>query len=339
MGIYHRSLLSTLIVFLFCIQVACSAVVIESGKNGNGYSWSSDGTIVTITGGYEEYILSKTISESTIVIVNANGVTLNGNRVPIVGIRGQPTLDLVNVRITGGGIFDHPKSGLEGFYGITECRNIKSSSIVLDNIRGYSFGIGFLRGNLDDIIITVIDERAYGFLDVSGEISDGLFTITGKDVAYGVGGVSGEISGGRFAVTGESAYGISWIIENGVVSGGVFTVTGDKSSGVFNVLDGGKISGGVFTITGKNTAYGVQKFAGTISGGVFTVNGVPQRLTSSPQSQLRIGSGGREMYDALNSEEQYHLIEREIGSRTLFSNDPNWDVRQWQQRTGDFYYY
>ena len=286
--------------------------MIEPGKKGNGYSWSPDGLTVTITGASEKYILSNTISGSVTVNVDADEVTLNGNGIPIAGIRGQPTLDLENVYVNGVVFFRYSLID-EAFFGITECRNIKSSSIVLENIRGKVFGLGQLYGNLDDTtIITVTGDKAFGVASVydngvisggvftvtgnratgvstvgyGGKISGGKFIMTGESYAFGVQnvgdwgvqnvGANGEISGGEFIVNGDEATGVSAILNSGKISGGVFTLTGDKAFGVWFIHDFGKISGGEFIVNGDE-AVGVENGGqGKISGGEFNVNGVRQ---------------------------------------------------------------
>jgi len=72
----------------FIPEISDMTVIQPYPVNGDGYSWSSDGLAVTITGGYEEYILSNIISKSITVHIDADEVTLDGNDVPITGIRG-----------------------------------------------------------------------------------------------------------------------------------------------------------------------------------------------------------------------------------------------------------
>ena len=230
-----------LIVLLLCIPAACSAVVIQPGADGDGYSWSPDGLTVTITGSSKEYTLSNAISESITVVVDADEVTLNGNNVPIAGIAGNPTLDLENVYINGGtngGVFIRSKNQR---YGISECRNIKNSSIVIEkNVeRGYPLsGIGELYGNLDDStsITVTSNSYTYGVQTVYGVISGGEFMVTttaeteGGTMTYGVETAYGVISGGEFTVTSLSRYGyitcgVRYVENGGVISGGEFTVT------------------------------------------------------------------------------------------------------------------
>ena len=147
MDMYFR--LSYFLIFLFCISVSCSAVVIEPGKDGDGYSWS--GSTLTITGASEEYTLSNAISNSITIHVDVQEVTLDGNGVSITGIRGQPTLDLRNVHVDGGIL--QKSQHYDDIYGITECRNIENSVIVVRRTTTASradptYGIGKLYGNL-----------------------------------------------------------------------------------------------------------------------------------------------------------------------------------------------
>ena len=286
------------------------AVVIEPGKKGNGYSWSPDGLTVTITGAYEKYILSNAISGSITVNVDADEITLNGNGIPIAGIRGQPTLDLENVYVNGATYHKYGMNDMfDGFFGITDCRNIKSSSIVLEHIRGETpiYGIEHLWGNLDDTTVTVTGDTVYGVEEVIGKISGGVFTLTsdlyavglhsvygeisggvftviskqsaaGVETVYGEGKFSdGKISGGKFFVTADTmAFGVKGITFPGSeISGGEFTVTGNEAYGIWYYGDTGKISGGEFTITGKKEAIAIH-IGDRISGGKFIVNGVRQ---------------------------------------------------------------
>ena len=296
MNMYQRSAIIILVVFLFCISVVSGAVVIEPGEDGNGHSWSSDGSTLTITGGYEDYILSNAISGNTIVHVDVDEVTLDGNGVPITGIRGNPTLDLVNVHINEG-ILQKGEYSYE-LYGITECRNIKDSSIVVQGTGSFvsliqAYGILELYGNLDDTTITVTGTGGFplvtGVDSVYGEIFGGEFTVTAigeAPCAVGVSSVYGEISGGEFIVTSTStshstelrdtpADGVSFVY--GEISGGEFTVTSigkdSRATGVSSVY--GEVSGGEFTVTSENKASSVADISdfGKVSGGVFTVNG------------------------------------------------------------------
>ena len=300
-----------------------SAVVIEPGKSGEGYSWSSDGSILTITGASHKYTLSSAISNRITINVDADKVTLDGNNVPITGIRGNPTLDLVNVHVDGGishrfesseEYFEDSKLKYELFYGITECRNIKNSSIIVKRDTrledGYDvYGIGVLYGNLDDTTtvtvtvpigdfltptaigvvtdsgivsggkFTLRGQRASGVDDLYGEISGGEFTSNGKN-ASGVGIVheTGKVSGGEFIVTGNHhVYGVIFVM--GEISGGEFTVTGDYTHGVEVVRETGKVSGGEFILTGDSAiGFRIVEINGKISGGEFIVNGVRQPL-------------------------------------------------------------
>jgi len=170
-----------------------SAVVIQPGVDGDGYSWSPDGLTVTITGGYEEYTLSNVISKSITVHVDADEVTLDGNGVPITGIRGNPTLDLRNVHINGGILYkphflspERAYGSSKRLFGITECRNITNSSIVVEQINENNDvnGIGYLYGSLDDsTTITVTGNMFTSCVDTvyaGGVVSGGKFTVNGK---------------------------------------------------------------------------------------------------------------------------------------------------------------
>jgi hypothetical protein len=220
-----------------------SAVVIEPGKNGEGYSWS--GSTLTIIGGNAEYMLSNAISKSTAVHVDADEITLDGNGVPISGIRGNPTLDLVNVHVDGGIRED---TSFENWYyliGITECRNIKDSVIgvigverIEEGTRFFFSGIGKLYGNLDDtttITVTSQESSVTGVDAVYGTISGGTFTVTSKqNHALGVGTVYGTISGGKFTITSQqdTACGVHSVPEDGsgMISGGEFILNGKETA-------------------------------------------------------------------------------------------------------------
>ena len=302
------------VTLLFCIQVACSAVVIEpEPKGGDGYYWSGTG-ILTITGASKEYTLSNDISSIWMVHVNAQEVTLDGNDVPICFIRGQPTLDLVNVHIDGG-IYEilplqvgklakydklEGKREERGVYGITECRNIENSSIVVKYfpaVPGNIFvsGIGRLYGTLgDSTSITVtgasVHSYIYGVRKVlnDGEISGGEFTITAVD-EFAITPVD-EFGISRDEVTvpayTASAYGIGALHDNSKVSGGKFTVTGAHAIGILGVYGNSEVSGGTFTLTGDETTdVGDVYGNGKVSGGQFTYRTPQLRPTSAPQPQ------------------------------------------------------
>ena len=224
-----------------------------------GYEWSRSGNlgyvVITAPGAYA-FAKNADFPDGVVVSVKSAGVTLDGKGITLLRIDGRTDLDLKNIHIES-----------SGDNAISECRNIKDSSIVI-RARGSSLGIGNfasgiynLYGNIDDTTsITVINPNPYH--------SEAAWKIGAVD-AFAVSNVYGTISGGTFITEGWVAAGVG--VNHGTISGGKFTITGEDAA--FAVYENrGKVSGGTFTMNGYR-AYRVYEGAGgTISGGRF--NGV-----------------------------------------------------------------
>ena len=210
-----------------------------------------------------EYVFARNANfpDNIVLEINSAGVTVDGRGVTFAGIAGKSDLDLKNINL----YFDEKKNmpGLP----ITECRDIKDSSIVTAgtstmNIRG--FGIGKLYGNIDTTKITV---TCYPLIPIAGQ---GAGLPAGPCAASAINEVYGTVSGGTFTVKGDIVFGV--LLNHGRVSGGKFTIKGtNEATGVG--LNYGIVSGGKFTVD-ANRAFGVfENHDGTISGGTFIANG------------------------------------------------------------------
>jgi hypothetical protein len=258
MKIYHFFIVT----LCMCIPMMCSAITViepegfcgESTCPTPGYEWSFGqyGSTLTITSPGEYAFANVEFPDEFYIDVSARDVTLDGEGVTLIGIDGDPTLNLTNINI-----FQKNKY----FTGISSCNNIENSSIVVvSDGDGFKplFGIKYLYGNIDDTTtITVTGsnhDSVFGIYDVSGTISGGTFTVTSQQgQAHGVYGVRGTISGGTFTVTSQQdkAYGV--LVVYGTVSGGTFTITskGNLSAGIKYILLYGEVSGGTFTVNGE----------------------------------------------------------------------------------------
>ena len=283
-----------LIVLVFCIPVACSAVTINPyPTTDTGYSWDGPSELhVTAPGSYD----FETNDQKIIVYVDSSGVTLDGRNISILRIEGKPDLKLDHITID---VSDPAHRG----YVISDCEDISNSSISVRS-REELIGIGTLYGKIDDTTIIELlgSSTTYGIETVSssGVISGGTFTISSTGNVYGIHTVDGTISGGTFTISGQGGYTYGVHTVDGTISGGTFTVLGQEYVyGIKKIAGGGVVSnnvtfdlllqssssgralgvdtvdgilsGGAFTVTSSHDAYGVYTLKGTISGGTFTV--------------------------------------------------------------------
>ena len=224
-------------------------------RDCGGYYWGERDSLgmymLTITKPGEYTFLKNARFPSRIgIYVASSGVTLDGSGVTLTFIIGQPDLDLKNITIDDNSYFDASYSSGTA---ITECRNIKNSSI---HIAATSQVTGI--------------ENLYGTMDGTTSIT----VISGVNSAYGVSIVDGTISGGTITVRGGyQAYGVYRVNNTGTISGGKYTVYGLMAA-VGVGTNRGTISGGTFSMASDyNVAYGVYEDFGTVSGATFTVNG------------------------------------------------------------------
>ena len=126
MKVHYFSLLLVLFVF---IPVISSALVIQPyPDSGEGYFWYNQTEVhLTSSGDYE--FADANFPERLMVEVESLGVAIDGNNVNIGHIKGQPDLNLQNIKI-------HRKPGLQIHIDtddgaiITECNNIENADFV-----------------------------------------------------------------------------------------------------------------------------------------------------------------------------------------------------------------
>jgi hypothetical protein len=277
-----------------------------SPDDGEGYVWSEDKTLLTITES-GSYAFTNSKFEEFGIYIDAPEVSIDGRKwisagptnerilitghrwlsetgeSILIGINGDmddmATLNLARVDVILEG-------AAEDFYvsGALVARNIIDSSITILGANGNIIdGVEILYGSFSNSWINILaaDESvSTGIRHLHGTMQGDItinvprltqeFAITGVKDVFG----TGMISGGSITLTGDGlgeAHGVSNLI--GTITGGAFTI---RSGGVYAVKEmaGGSISGGEFNLHGYSFATGVGEMhnSAMIRGGTFTAS-------------------------------------------------------------------
>jgi len=271
--------------------------------SGEGYAWSEDQTLLTITetgsyafedaefGDFGIYIDAPEVNLDGRKWISAEPtdekVTITGHRWDIdgesalIGIYGNmddmETLNLAYVDVIVEGAAEY-------FYvsGVDVVQNIIESSIAIIGANGNIInGIEELHGTFDSSLILILgaDESiSTGIRNLHGTIAGGDITIlvprlTQDFVMTGVRDAFGTISGGSITLTGDGfghARGVSSLM--GAITDGTFTIRSDEVYAIEEV-EGGSVSGGVFNLHGYSSATGVYEMNGNavLRGGKFSI--------------------------------------------------------------------
>ncbi|MDR2855802.1 MAG: PKD domain-containing protein [Methanomicrobiales archaeon] len=281
----------------------CDDTVLITQDEGTGYSWSLDGSLLTI---YRSgsYAFSDTMFSEFGIYIAAPFVTLDGRKwfdvntptdeqvvitgykypkgKSIIGIHGNAkdlkslNLSFVSVSIS------HAN---ERVIGVTGARNILDSSIELSGKKkALIVGIKELYGTFDrsDISIFGADKATLiGIQSLYGKVTGGSIIIDVPILCeqFEMVGIfeltkKAEISGGTVKLTGIGYGYVNGIhVLRGIVTGGAFELLSNEAYGIEKVV-GGVVSGGTFDIQGVSLAGGIWSVShGLIDGGLFSLSG------------------------------------------------------------------
>ena len=285
------------------VFVECDDQVLISPSGGTGYSWSENGSLLTIYRSGSYAFLDAPFYEFGIYIA-APFVTLDGRKwqdanrptdeqVVITGYRYLKTKSIIGIHGAADALktlnLSHVSVSIsrqnDKVLGVTGAKDILDSSIeIVGKKKDLIVGIKEVYGIFDrsDIILTGDDKATMiGIQSLYGEIAGGSIIIDVPMLSkqfemIGILEVTkkAEVSGGTFKLTGIGhGYANGIHVLRGIVTGGTFELLSNEAYGIDKLI-GGVVFGGAFDVQGFSLGGGIWSVShGSIDGGLFTLSG------------------------------------------------------------------
>ena len=267
--------------------------VLINPYGGIGYSWSKDGSLLTISRSGSYAFADATFSEFGLYIaapdVQLDGRKWLGTHAPDVQLDGRKWLETniptnEQVVITG---HRYPKIkttiGIHGEAENLKSLNLSHVSVSISRTTERVIGVVGAKDILDSSIEIIGKQKSLiiGIKDVYGTFDRSDINIIGDDEAkmIGIQSLYGKITGGSIIIDAPmfceryEMIGVFEVAKNAEISGGTFKLTGmyGYANAIYALC--GRVTGGTFVLL-SNEAYGIENLIeGTVSGGTFDIQG------------------------------------------------------------------